>query len=243
MSRRGSLIGRAIAVSALWLTLAQTALAQSMQYDAYYVLPGAAGVGGVDLVVSGRDVSNLADASSLDLSAKYSLTDQVEVGALARSGVLDNNLGRVSSLTVGAKYGFSTEVNAATVNLALPVGDVEKLGVTVGYLYTKAMGGLSINNALSLGWLDAFNGGSGVVISALVEPTRQISQSLMGYCDLIIVTHSDDLADELAIDLLPNIDVLKGNRLAVNLGVRLGLAGKRKQKEVGMVLGLLSIIE
>ena len=65
----------------------------------------------------------------------------------------------------------------------------------------------------------------------------------MGYCDLIIATHSDDLADRLAIDLLPNVDILKGDRMAVNLGVRLGLAGKRKQEEVGLVLAFLAILE
>ena len=162
--RRQSSIGKAIAVSGLWLTLAQTLLGQSLQYDAYYVLPGAAGVGGVDVVVSGRDVGDLAGASSLDLSAKYSITEKVEVGALMRSGVLDKNLGPVSALTVGAKYGFSTEVSAATVNLAVPVGDVEELGVSMGYMYTKALGGLSINSMLLFGWLKAYSGGSGVSI-------------------------------------------------------------------------------
>jgi len=129
------------------------------------------------------------------------------------------------------------------VNLAVPVGDVEELGVSMGYMYTKALGGLSINSMLLFGWLKAYSGGSGVSIAALVEPTRQVSQSVMGYCDLIIVTQSDDLVDELAIDLLPNIDFLKGDRMAVNLGVRFGLAGKRKQEEVELVLGILGLLE
>ena len=65
----------------------------------------------------------------------------------------------------------------------------------------------------------------------------------MGYCDLLIATRSEDLVDELAIDLLPNIDILRGDRMAVNLGVRFGLAGKRKQEEVGLVLAFLALIE
>ncbi len=237
------MIGKAIVLSLLWLTLTRPLLAQTLQYDAYYVLPGAAGVGGVDVVFSGRDVGDLAAASSLDLSAKYSITDQVELGALIRSGVLDKGFDSVSSVTVGAKYGFSTEKNAATVNLALPVGDVEELGVSTGYMYTKAMGGLSINSMLLLGWLNGYSEGSGVAIKALVEPTRQVSQTVMGYCDLLIATRSEDLVDELAIDLLPNIDILRGDRMAVNLGVRFGLAGKRKQEEVGLVLAFLALIE
>ena len=241
--RRQYLIGEVVVVSALCLALTRTSLAQTLEYDPYYVLPGAAGVGGVDVVFSGRDVGDLAAASSLDLSAKYSITDKVEVGALVRSGVLDKGFDSISAVTLGAKYGFSTEVNAATVNLALPVGDVEEFGAAAGYLYTKAMGGLSLNSMLLLGWLDAQSGGSGVAIKALIEPTRQISEALMGYCDLIIATHSDDLADRLAIDLLPNVDILKGDRMAVNLGVRFGLAGKRKQEEVGLALAFLALIE
>ena len=244
MSRRGHpIIGKAIVVTVVWLALTRTLLAQSLQYDAYYVLPGGAGVGGVDVVFSGRDVGELSAASSLDLSAKYSISDKVEFGALVRSGVLDKGFDSISAVTVGAKYGFSTEVNAATVNLAVPVGDVEELGVSMGYMYTKAVGGLSINSMLLLGWLKAYSGGSGISINALVEPTRQVSQTLMGYCDLIIATHSKDMVDELAIDLLPNIDILKGDRVAVNLGVRFGLAGKRKQEEVGLVLGILGLLE
>ena len=244
MSRRGHpIIGKAIVVTVAWLALTRTLLAQSLQYDAYYVLPGGDGVGGVDVVFSGRDVGELSAASSLDLSAKYSISDKVEFGALVRSGVLDKGFNAFSSVTVGAKYGFSTEVNAATVNLAVPVGDVEELGVSMGYMYTKAVGGLSINNMLLLGWLKAYNGGSGVAIKALVEPTRQVSQTVMGYCGLIIATHSDDLVDGLAIDLLPNIDILRGDRMAVNLGVGFGLAGKRKQEEVGLLLGLLVLLE
>ena len=237
------MIGKAIILSVLWLTLTRTLLAQTLQYDAYFVLPGAAGVGGVDVVFSGRDVGDLAVASALDLSAKYSITDEVELGGLVRSGVLDKGFDAFSSVTVGAKYGFSTEENAATLNLALPVGDVEELGISTGYMYTKAVGGLSINSMLLLGWLKAYNGGSGVAIKALVEPTRQVLQTVMGYCDLIIATHSEDLLDELAIDLLPNIDILKGDRMAINLGVRFGLAGKRKQEEVGLVLGILGLLE
>ena len=233
------LIGKAIAASVLWLALASTLPAQTLLYDAYYVLPGAAGVGGVDLVFTGRDLGDLVDASSLDLSAKYSVTGKVELGALVRSGALDKGPNSVSALTVGAKYGFLTEVNAATVNLVLPVGEVEDLGVAAGYFHTKARGGLSINSMLLLGWL----GGGGTNIEALVEPTRQVSQTVMGYCDLIVTTHSEDLVDELAIDLLPNIDFLRGDQLAVNLGVRFGLAGKRKREEVGLVLGILAILE
>ena len=236
-------MGKAIILSVLWLTLTRPLLAQTLQYDAYFVLPGAEGVGGVDVVFSGRDVGDLAVASSLDLSAKYSITDKVELGALVRSGVLDKGFDSFSSMTVGAKYGFSTEKYAATLNLALPVGEVEELGVSAGYMYTKAVGGLSINSMLLLGWLDAYSGGSGVAVKALVEPTRQVSQVLMGYCDLIIATHSDNLVDELAIDLLPNIDILRGDRMAVNLGVRFGLSGKRKQDEVGLVLAFLALIE
>ena len=160
MSRRGHpIIGKAIVVTVVWLALTRTLLAQSLQYDAYYVLPGGAGGGGVDVVFSGRDVGDLSAASSLDLSAKYSISDKVEFGALVRSGVLDKGFGSISAVTVGAKYGFSTEVNAATVNLAFPVGDVEELGVSMGYMYTKAVGGLSINSMLLLGWLKAYSGG------------------------------------------------------------------------------------
>ena len=109
----------------------------------------------MDVVFSGRDVGDLAAASSLDLSAKYSITDQVELGALIRSGVLDKGFDSVSSVTVGGEVRILHRKERCDRESRPSCWDVEELGVSTGYMYTKAMGGLSINSMLLLGWLNA----------------------------------------------------------------------------------------
>ena len=74
---------RRVIVSALAaLAFATGAMAQS--YDLYYVLPGEAGSKGIEAGIAAADVGSIGDVGVVNLGGKYSLSDQIEVGAQRR---------------------------------------------------------------------------------------------------------------------------------------------------------------
>ncbi|MBQ37506.1 MAG: hypothetical protein CME04_14055, partial [Gemmatimonadaceae bacterium] len=84
------------------LAFATGAMAQS--YDLYYVLPGEAGSKGIEAGIAAADVGSIGDVGVVNLGGKYSLSDQIEVGALAELGLLNDALSTLSTITAGAKY-------------------------------------------------------------------------------------------------------------------------------------------
>lgn len=227
-------------VAAILLGSAASALGQPPEtsgghYDPYYVLPAEAGRLGAEVGLFSADASRIGDVSVVPVVAKFSLTDDLEVGARANLGVLNDSADDLSTVEVGAKYGLAP-ATALTVAGLLPVGDADDPGLSLGIMHSLSSGDLLINNWLQVGLLDGYTGGTGVAVSLLVEPTRAFGDRLTAYLDVVVNTNTDELADNLAVDLGPNLDLMLSENLVVNVGVTVGVAGDMKQDDVGLVV-------
>ena len=219
----------ALAVAAF----ATSAVGQS--YDLYYVLPGQAGSMGLEAGIAAADLGSVADVGVVNAAGKYSISDQLEVGALAELGLLNDALSTLSTVTVGAKLGMS-EGMALTAAVLVPTGDKDDPGLSLGVMKTITSGDLMINNWLQVGLLDGYTGGVGANVNLLVEPTMAFGDKITGYLDLLVHTNTDDIAgDLLGIDLGPNVDIMLHDTAVVNVGLTLGLAGDAKQADRGII--------
>lgn len=165
-----------------WAALAIALMAGSAAaqgFDLYYVLPGEAGSKAVDVGISASDIGSVADVSVVNAMGKYSLNDQLEVGALAELGVLIDGGDALSALTVGAKYGMSNDM-ALTASVLAIESVSEELGLRLGVMKTITSGNMMINNGLQVGLLDGYTGGVGVAIDLLIEPTMDLGNNLTG---------------------------------------------------------------
>jgi len=217
------------------MALATSATAQS--YDLYYVMPGPAGRLGVDVGIISSDVGSIVDASLVPVMVKVSVSDQIEVGARASLGVLQDGAEDLSTVEVGAKYGL-LEATALTATYLVPTGDAHDPGLSVGVMHTFASGDMMINNWLQASFLDGYTD-DGVNFSLLVEPTMIFGDQLAVYLDILANTNTDDIGDNLAIDLAPNVDIMINDMAVINAGVILGIAGDAKADELGLVVTLL----
>ena len=102
-------------------------------------------------------------------------------------------------------------------------------------MHTRAVSGITINHLLAVGLLDGYTGGTGIAVAALIEPTKELNEKLIGYLDVIIGTNTDSIGDNLGIDLGPNVDIMVNDKITVNAGVTLGIAGDLKQDDLGIV--------
>jgi hypothetical protein len=218
------------------MALATSATAQS--YDLYYVMPGPAGRLGVDVGIISSDVGSIVDASLVPVMVKVSVSDQIEVGARASLGVLQDGAEDLSRVEVGAKYGL-LEATALTATYLVPTGDAHDPGLSVGVMHTLTSGDVMVNNWLQASFLDGYTGGDGVTVSLLIEPTKIFGDQLAVYLDILANTNTGDIGDNLAIDLAPNVDILINDTAVINVGVILGIAGHAKADELGLVVTLL----
>ncbi|MDA0336114.1 MAG: hypothetical protein O2782_13185 [bacterium] len=224
---------RVIVAALAVVALATSAMAQS--YDLYYLMPGQAGSKGIQAGIAAADVGSVADVGVVNLGGKYSISDMIEVGALARLGLLNDDLSTLSEFTVGAKYSLR-ENCAATVGVLVPTGDADDPGLSLGFMHTHNMGDMMINNWLQVGLLDGYTGGVGVNVNLLVEPTMTFGDKLTGYLDVLVHTNTDDIAgDVLGIDLGPNVDIMVNDSAVANVGLVLGIAGDAKAADLGIV--------
>jgi hypothetical protein len=90
---------KALVATLAILAFATSAMAQG--YDLYYVLPSEAGSKGIDVGLSAADISSIGDVGIVNAMGKYSISDQLEVGALAELGVLIDGADALSRVTVG----------------------------------------------------------------------------------------------------------------------------------------------
>ena len=217
------------------LTASQVA---AQNYDLYYVLPGAAGSKGVDIGVFAADISSISDMGDVPLMGKYSINDKLEVGALATLGFLNDGRDSLSEILVGAKYGMG-DSRAITVGLLVPTGDADDPGLSIGVMHTKALSGMDVNHRLEVGLLDGF-AAAGVNLTALIEPTKTINDKIVGYLDIMIHTNTDEIGDNLGIDLGPNADITINDMAVVNVGVVLGIAGDAKADDLGLIVTLVT---
>ena len=207
--------------------------AQPLQYDLYYGLPGEAGSRTVDVGISSPEISSIADDSTIPVMGKTSISDMLEVGVNAQLGVLMDGADALNSLLVGAKYSLG-ETSAATANILLPMGAADDPGLSVGYMMSKAMGEMTVNHQLQVALLDGYTDG-GIGVDLLIEPSKNIG-NLIGYLDILIATNTDDIGDELGINLGPNADYALNESTTINAGVIIGLAGDGKADELGLVV-------
>ncbi|MDP7447410.1 MAG: hypothetical protein QF689_02370 [Candidatus Latescibacteria bacterium] len=229
---------RRVIVSALAaLAFATGAMAQS--YDLYYVLPGEAGSKGIEAGIAAADVGSIGDVGVVNLGGKYSLSDQIEVGALAELGLLNDALSTLSTITAGAKYSMGEDM-ALTAGLLIPTGDADDPGLSLGVMKTITSGDLMINNWLQIGLLDGATGGVGVNVDLLIEPTKAFGDKITGYLDILVSTNTDDIAgDHLGIDIGPNTDISISDAAVVNVGVTLGAVGDAKADDLGIIATLV----
>ena len=233
---------RKITLVALCLAVAASAMAQPTSYDPYYVLPGEAGSKSVDVGLTAGDVGSIGDVGMIPIAAKYGLSDQIELGARLDLGLLNDNADDLSTIVVGAKYGLGEDV-AVTANLLVPTGDADDPGLAIGAMKTITSGDLMINNSISLALLDGYTGGTGIGVSALIEPNKAFGDALTGYLDIIINTNTDDIAgDPLGINLAPNVDYMLNDSMVINGGVTIGIAGDGKADDIGLTVFLLKAL-
>ena len=213
-----------------------------LQYDLYYGLPGETGSRTVDVGIATSKIDKIGDQGDVAAMGKYSVNDQLELGVRATFGFLHDPPEKgfrdeaLSAVVAGGKWGLG-DMSAITANALIPVGDVDDLGISVGYMMTKEMGEIGINNQLQVGLLDGYTGGVGdVVIDLLIEPTKDFGNGIVGYLDLLVATNNDNIGDNLAINLGPNIDYTVNDMATINAGVTFGIAGDAKQDDVGLIV-------
>ena len=124
---------------------------EAHHYDFYYNLPVKAGSKGLDVGLNSADINRLGDMGDVAVMHKYSISVDLEAGARATFGFLNEARDSFSSIVAGAKYGLN-EKSAATLNLLAPAGDVDELGLSAGYMITVDLRGLKINNHIQVGY-------------------------------------------------------------------------------------------
>ena len=216
-----------LVAGALMLLAVSQLAAQALSYDPFYVLPREAGTVGADLQVSTPDVAEIGSMGDVDLMAKYAATDQIEVGARATLGVLNDAADSFSTLTLNTRYSLAPE-RAVALNLT-PYNGPEEFGLSLGIMNTidldgLAVGsleldGLTLNKQLHLGLLKGY-AAKGAAIEALIEPTMPLCKHAAGYLDLTVTTNTDDLGDHLSALLSPNVDITMREGCTVNVGAQ-----------------------
>jgi len=215
---------------------------QALNYDPYYVLPGEGKSLGIDLVLSTPDVAEIGNLSDIDLMVKYSINDQVEVGARATFGFLNDGADSFSSVTLGAKYALA-EQRAVTLNIT-PFNGSEEFGLSLGVMNSVEIEGFGLNKQLQIGLLDAY-ALEGVAVDILIEPVMEINEKLVGYLDILISTNTDDIGDHLSVLLGPNADIAVAEGWTVNAGVNFSvLSGDlAADTELGLVVTVFRDLE
>ncbi len=227
------------ALAVLLLTAIAVTPAAAQHYDLYYVLPAEKGTKGVDVGIASADIGSLGDVSDLNVLGKYSVSDNLEVGARAVLGVMNDNKDDLSTIEVGAKFG-TNEMMALTGAILLPTGDADDPGISIGAMKTKEMdSGLSVNHWLQATLLEGYHA-DGIGLNLLIEPTKAMGDKLTGYLDVLVGTNTDSFGDNLGINLGPNVDITLNEKAVINAGITIGIAGDAKQDDVGLVVTLVA---
>ena len=225
-------------VSALFLANGPVS-AQPLNYDPYFVLPAGLGQTSIDLGFAAADAGDVFNTSDAVAMAKFNPHKKIEAGARFAFDWLNDATSNFSSLVIGAKYSLGKN-RAATANLAVPAGDVDNPGISLGLMNASEITtGLLLNAQLQIGLLKGFNGGKGIVVDALIEPVKVFNHKYSVYLDIFATSNTDSFSDFLAINLGPNLDIGLGDGNVLNIGVTLGLSGDAKQQKTGLTAILL----
>ncbi|MBM3278588.1 MAG: hypothetical protein FJY95_10995 [Candidatus Handelsmanbacteria bacterium] len=79
----------------------------------------------------------------------------------------------------------------------------------------------------------------GIGLNLFLEPNKTFGAKAVGYLDITISTNTEDIGGNLGINLGPNLDYKLGDKIFLNAGVSLGLAGDAKQADPGIGLTLI----
>jgi len=230
---------KALWVIAFFHLFSTLAFAQPLSYDPFFVLPSQQGYKSVDLGVDNIDSGQLTDATNFLFMSKFTPDDKVEVGAQFTFGFLNDSASNFAALTVGGKYSLG-EQRAVALNLALPAGDIDDPGISLGIMNALTLTDqIRLNKQLFLGFLDGYTRGTGIIVDALIEPAFLISPQMTAYLDFNIASNTDDFGNFLAVDFVPNIDWIMSDGNALNFSLKLGLAGDSKRQETGLSITLL----
>lgn len=227
-----------ILAGALTLAVCASQAGAQLQYDPFFALPGKAGTMGVDVGLANTDLSGIGDASDVFAMGKYSLNDKLELGARATLGFLTEGADTFRHLQVGAKYSIGGNC-ALAANLMAPVGEMDDPGLALAYMHTMAVAGISTNAVLQANLLKGY-ADKGVGLNLFLEPYKAFGSKMVGYLDLYILTNTDDIGGNyLAINLGPNVDYKLNDKMTINVGLGLGLAGDAKQADPGISATLI----
>lgn len=227
-----------ILAGALTLAVCASQAGAQLQYDPFFALPSKAGSMGVDVGLANTKISKIADASDVFVMGKYAVNDKIEVGARATLGFLaGDEADTFRHLQVGAKYSIG-ENSALAANLMAPIHEKKDPGLSLAYMHTMTVAGISTNGVLQADLLKGYTL-KGVNLNLFLEPYKAFGSKMVGYLDLSVLTNTDDIGGKLAINLGPNFDYKLNDTLVLNAGVGLGLAGDAKLADPGISATLI----
>jgi hypothetical protein len=212
-----------------------------LHYDPYYALPGKAKTCGALAGIDNWKISEIGDATDIMGMYKHSLSDKLEVGARVTIGSLHEGADALSMVVAGAKWGLG-EKRALSANFLVPLGDADDPGLSVGIMNSMALGGLQTNWWLQAGLLKGY-APDGVGLDLLGQCTKGINDKLTGYLDLLVNTNTDEIGDNLGVNLRPHVDYKLNDKSMINLGISIGLAGDAKQDDPGLRAAFKMMIE
>ncbi len=214
-------------------------LTYPLTYDIHYVLPEAAGTGGVDIGFLTPDIDKIDEFGDIDIMAKYALADWFEVGARATLGVLRDDAKALSSITLGAKYSLGSRT-AATANLSAK-RETDNYGISAGLMHSMLVGDIGVNSHILFGFLDGYTP-NGTLIDVMIQPVLPLSDRVFAYLDILLTSDSQELVDRSSVILVPNLDYEIIPGLMLNGGIRFSIHSGddiRHDTKVGVILSLL----
>jgi hypothetical protein len=209
---------------------------QGISYDPFYVLPGDAGVVGVELGFITPDASQIGEVSDIDLMAKGNVANGLEVGVRAIVGVLNDTGDDLSSVTLGGKWAVG-KWTAITANLT-PLNDREETGFSIGLMHSVFVGGIGVNGQVLVGFGKGY-APEGKLIEGLIQPVLPLGEKVVTYLDVLMWTDTEKPGGRLGILLAPNVDLQLREGLALNGGIQFSVySGKWITRDTDLGLNL-----
>ena len=241
-----------ILASALAVVFAAVQANAQLHYDPYYSIARDIGAKSLNLGLNNSDMAKIGDASDLFAMAKYTFSERFEAGGRVTLGMLRRQTDDVESVVVGIKD-IINDYSAASFNILLPVGEVEKPGLSVGYMRTLVSDKLKVNTHGQLGFLEGYTfspKATTFALAVLIQPCRAFGSKATGYVDVVlnamvrmkkgtdvVVPRFDTdgrTSDDFGINVRPHVDLQFAPGNILNLGVSIGVAGDNKQDKLGL---------
>ena len=223
-----------------------------LHYDPYYSIARDIGAKSINLGLNNSEIAKIGDASDVFVMGKYTFSERFEAGGRATFGFLLDRADDFQSVVVGVKD-IINDYSAASFNVLLPVGAVEKPGLSLGYMRTLVSDKLKVNTHIQLGFLEGYTFSSkatDIAVAVLIEPSRAFGSKATGYVDVLfdVITHVKDnpaveaprvstdgrTGDRFGVNVRPHVDLQFAPGNILNVGVSMGVAGDNKQEKLGL---------